>query len=1453
MAATLPRELIPITKLLEKDEPRVLVAVGAGVSIGATGASHASWLGLLKHGVKHLVETEVFTSKQGDRLSETLDSAFSPFDLHAALNHAELVEQNLKTPDTLAFARWLEAAFSDFRVLPERSETLGAIRDLQQSGALMLTTNYDSLLSEVTGLPPVTWEEHDEFLQVVRRQRRGVLHVHGHWQRPSSIVLGKSSYDRNAADEDFQDLFRILWLEQSWLYVGFGDGLADPNLGRLLEWGKRWNKNAPSDYFLAKSEQAIALTDRPDKPASLICIGYQDHDSDLPSLLQSLTPSARCWPFVPVDADFALFRSPGSPLNIPFPSHQEYLDGAVPVLTVDPEVRDRLEKHGWAFVLDVASVGKTTLAMRIATAPGQRDYPSFYLDLATVDADDADGEVSSSLQRLSRSNALLILDNVHHQPEFARQLWDQWRQRPGGSRLLLVATRIQRLVTTAPAQDVSFFEHYATNPAVGLRPMPSDLGAIAKHLYERVGGRRATPLEVTPSVALERWHSDYGSALGAFCLAALGRLADFQRGQWELPLESASDWVREKWLKPLDEENRENVLCLAVFGGQELELQVQNEALPYPGRTEQLLRMGLVAETQRGLFGQYHSFSLREPGWGALLLAAQVPDVDEERLLLEAAARHPMAALLLSARLRRERSFELLDRLWAYLALKPDRLLDLSPDFPLGHVPNLAKEARIGKQPQLANRLWETIELEPENFAERAWETSLQSVASFLDAAKGNGRDTTPLWAAIERDPDKLAERAWETSLQSVVEFFDTAKHHRRDSVSFWAAFERDPAKLVERAWETPLFQITLFLNAAKRHHRDTGQLWDALERLPAKLVERMWETPLDHVAFFLDTAKTQGRDATPLWEALERDPDKLAERMWETSLGYVASFLDTAKRHKRDTTPLWEVIERHPDKLAERASGASLHVVGFFLDTAKRHGRDTLPMWSTIERDTLKLAKSVWETELGDLVSFLDAAKRHGRDTAPLWEAIEREPDKLVERAWETPLENVGSFLATAKKDQRSTATLWEAIEREPARLAKRAWETPLDHLASFLKTANQDQRKTATLWEAIEREPAKLAERMWETPLGHVASFLETANQQGRDTSVLWAALESLPDKLSERVLETPLNGLATFLDIAKKQERDTEALLRAFESRPTRLSELAKESDLGNLAGFCHYAPDSLVRIALADFHTTHWDKISITVPLLGATKLAARFGNVGREDLKSALIHTLLRRASRLDFPLQSSGLANVAWLLSQTTAVDRTLVAVFLDILCTNSWLGNQFTFERCGLLANGLGILALHQPEQIRNRFRNPSLNIRIRKELSRFGELTGTERSQVIQLLGWAALFGATAKSIWFNNVALSTVGSLPEETLPHRVEADKVETWQFQLWLGLRAVTEVTGKPLEMPSAVIDKTLDLWRCNLAETSVKPESAEHFVNQFMVRWLERCSRENRGLLPPST
>jgi hypothetical protein len=332
---------------------------------------------------------------------------------------------------------------------------------------------------------------------------------------------------------------------------------------------------------------------------------------------------------------------------------------------------------------------------------------------------------------------------------------------------------------------------------------------------------------------------------------------------------------------------------------------------------------------------------------------------------------------------------------------------------------------------------------------------------------------------------------------------------------------------------------------------------------------------------------------------------------------------------------------------------------------------------------------------------------------------------------------------------------------------------------------------------------------------------------------------------------VWQTPLGQIAVFINIAEQDGQDTAWLWDPIAAQPEKLAGRARNSSDVDLAGFCHYAPDSLVAIALRDIQGNHWDLVPDSRPLVGVIPIANRAIEVGREDIASGIITKLLRRANWQDFPAVGRAFANVGWLLKNAKTGDKTLVPSFLDALCNNKWLGWQFSKSHCGTLATGLRLLTLYQPPKVYQRFSNPSLGIRIGNELAGFPQADPAQRALVIQLLGCASLFGWQVNRGWLQNISLEAISQLPMGILPHSPEASKVEDWQFQLWLGLRSVTSITGKSLEVPPELIVQTLNLWRTNLAESSLTPHPAEHRINQEMVRWLEVCTQSDNGLLLP--
>jgi len=1190
----LPLEARPLLALLDRLEPQVLLVVGSGVSFGATGEPTATWKGLLLDGVDHLERLGKWTPQraQAER-TLILDSFGTEFVLDEVLQRADSLSIALGAPDGAAFIEWLGASLGTLKPLAGRTGVLDALRELVDAGALLLTTNYDDLACVATGLPAVTWEEPEEVLRVVNRASRGVIHIHGHWRRPSSLIFGKKSYDRIAEARDLQSTLQGLWQQWHWVFVGCGSGLDDPNLGRLLSWGReRFGSSGRTDFFLG--QRAHSPETRSSEPARRVDLLYPSHD-ELPSWLNALTPQTRPWPFVRLDATSPRFRQPDeSPRQTLFPSYQEYVDGEVPRLAADEEVTARLNTFGWAFVLDIASVGKTTLALRLATSPKQREQPVFYLKLREQASDEESfkSDAAAALRRIARPGVLLILDDVHLQPELANELWQQWQNRAAGSRLLILGTRIDKLLRLPSDTALLPLERHPENSAVSLRPSPQDLSGILMHVINRFSHRPSSQLPSPPPAVLETWYRTFGAELGAFVAAVTERLERLSQGQWSLPESSAAEWMRERHLGHLAPQELENAICLAVFGAQDLDLDVQQSALPHPEAVKGLLARGLAERTEAG-GGRWVRFGLREPGWGILLLAAVSPRTDRVRVLAETAARNVVLAGALAFRLSRNNDSELRRAYWEQLEARRGQLAARAFEAPLSYLANLASRAAAQGQLQLAAALWQALADQPERLTERAIENQLIDLGSFLTTAQSQGQAAlaTALWEALAKQPERLAERAFETQLIDLGSFLTTARSQGQAALAtaLWEALAKQPDRLAERAFDKPLHLVTWFLAIAQSQSQADLAIafWEALAKQPERLAERGFETQLSDLGSFLTTARSQGQAAltTALWEALAKQPERLAERAFEAQLDRLGSFLATARSQGQVAlaTALWEALAKRPDRLAERAFETPLHCLASFLTTAWSQGQAALvtALWEALAKQPERLAERAFEMPLGDLGSFLTTARSQGQEAlaTALWEALAKQPEQLAERAFETPLEKLGPLLATARSQgQAALATaLWEALAEQPERLAERAFESPLDHLGSFLATArSQGHVALATaLWEVLAKHPERLAERAFETPLAHLGSFLTIAWSQGQAAlaTALWEVLVKRPERLAERAFETPLAQLGSFLGTARSQGQAALAtsLWEVLAEQPERLALRALEIDLAQLSGF------------------------------------------------------------------------------------------------------------------------------------------------------------------------------------------------------------------------------------------------------------------------------------------
>jgi hypothetical protein len=278
-----PNQIEQLKKELASGQ--VVVVVGSGVSVAACGQQlvegHkvASWTGLLEHGVDRL---SAIGAAEGDE--EVLLGLIRRGKADLMINAAETITDRLKRRSEGTFRSWLADTIGQLKL-----QDSNLLREVAALPGVVATLNYDHLLEQATSLPPITWQEADAVQEVLRGNRKAILHLHGEYRRPESVVLGLASYQKAKDDPHAKAILQCFTLDKTLLFVGCGDTVLDPNFQQLIAWGtEALHDVVPRHRLLCRASELAAVQQTLTPAPWLQPIAYGDDYAELGPFLCSL-------------------------------------------------------------------------------------------------------------------------------------------------------------------------------------------------------------------------------------------------------------------------------------------------------------------------------------------------------------------------------------------------------------------------------------------------------------------------------------------------------------------------------------------------------------------------------------------------------------------------------------------------------------------------------------------------------------------------------------------------------------------------------------------------------------------------------------------------------------------------------------------------------------------------------------------------------------------------------------------------------------------------------------------------------------------------------------------------------------------------------------------------------------------------------------------------------------
>lgn len=218
--------------MLQLDPERCVLVLGSQLAAAALALSEGvpaalSYAMVVEIGMQKMLELEGTESVEKSRKQSLMLSAYELEPSFAASKVVDCLKEHG------FYHKWLEELFGSLLSLPVHKNQGGVVdrlRSLQEKGALLVYTYYDTILDTALRTSPVHLGDEEAVRSWAAHQTPGLLHVHGTYSRPDSMQCDCVNYRQLVGDTCGGQVLREVCQNRSTIFLGFDGEFYDPFL-----------------------------------------------------------------------------------------------------------------------------------------------------------------------------------------------------------------------------------------------------------------------------------------------------------------------------------------------------------------------------------------------------------------------------------------------------------------------------------------------------------------------------------------------------------------------------------------------------------------------------------------------------------------------------------------------------------------------------------------------------------------------------------------------------------------------------------------------------------------------------------------------------------------------------------------------------------------------------------------------------------------------------------------------------------------------------------------------------------------------------------------------------------------------------------------------------------------------------------------------------------------------